>query len=677
MENQTTTFWPGWETARMIGQGGFGAVYEIHRKLFEDEKEIEKAALKVLTIPKNESDIEEMYAEGYDEESITNTFKTHLKNIVAEYSLMRKMNGSANIVNCDDVRYIQHDDGIGWDIYIKMELLTPLPKALPQQIPEETVIQIGLDMCLALELCKKYNIVHRDIKPQNIFLSDNGDYKLGDFGIAKTVEKTMGGTMTGTYKYMAPEVYGNRPYNHTVDIYSLGLVLYWLLNDRRMPFMPLPPEKLTAGISEEAQSRRFSGEQIHPPKYGCRQLQKIVLKACAFHPQDRYQSAAEMRAALLQLAAGTVPALETVSDGANSDRTVYDTSGEGTVVEILGRKPGKTSAQLSAPGDEGTDLEDNRTVMEDGIRTEGNRKHPIRMFAVAACILAAVLAGFFMTRQPSGNSGETVPLGMSNFAGDPQEGDSGLIVPSETQQEDLQQPAAGPQLPALADMPSEEGDMTLKIWVGTEDCEDEYCWLPEMLASFEQAHPEYRITWVTETEYEGRDTQLVVSDLENAADVYLYYGGVKNALVQSGALLPLPREGYDFVRDQYGEFYARTVTYKDGNMYGYPIQPASWCLYYDKSVYTEEDVKSLEAMLEKGGVIFPMNDTVFSSTFFLSNGGLFYGENGYSSAAGIRFDTEQDPVDSVKKMIELRNHPNFVVDEGWNSSIFPRESPMP
>jgi len=287
--------WPGWETVRLIGRGSFGTVYEIERKLFD---EVEKSALKVISIPQNESDIEEMYNDGYDSESITSTFNSHLKNIVAEYSLMKKMSGCHNIVTCDDVRYVQHDDGIGWDIYIKMELLTPLVKALPEGFFEELVVNLAKDLCNALVYCKKYDIVHRDIKPQNIFVSENGEYKLGDFGIAKTVEKTMGGTKIGTYKYMAPEVYNNQPYGSAADIYSLGLVMYWLLNERRMPFMPLPPAKLKSGAEEEARNRRLSGETLPAPKNGSKALKEIVLKACAYDVNSRYTSAAEMLADL-------------------------------------------------------------------------------------------------------------------------------------------------------------------------------------------------------------------------------------------------------------------------------------------------------------------------------------------------------------------------------------------
>lgn len=83
--------------------------------------ELGKAVLNVLPIPQYDSNIEELHSDGYDEESITDTFKNHLKKIVAEYFLMRKMNGSSNIASCDDLRYVQHDYSVGWDIFIKME----------------------------------------------------------------------------------------------------------------------------------------------------------------------------------------------------------------------------------------------------------------------------------------------------------------------------------------------------------------------------------------------------------------------------------------------------------------------------------------------------------------------------------------------------------------------------
>ena len=309
MSDSKQACWPGWETVRLIGRGSFGEVYEIRRQMFDTT---EKAALKMISIPQNRSDIEALYDDGYDEASITATFQSHLESIVAEYSMMRKMKGCANVVNCDDIFYEKQSNGIGWDIYIKMELLQPIGQTLPKDadVPEDTVIKLAQDMCAALELCRKHGIIHRDIKPQNIFLSKHGDYKLGDFGIAKTVEKTMGGTKIGTYKYMAPEVYNNQPYGTAVDIYSLGLVMYWLLNKRRMPFLPLPPQKMTSGMEEESRRRRFSGEPLPAPATGSDELKRIVLKACAFDPAERYSTAAELLEDLNRLAGLPVPVTE-------------------------------------------------------------------------------------------------------------------------------------------------------------------------------------------------------------------------------------------------------------------------------------------------------------------------------------------------------------------------------
>ncbi|MBQ8802675.1 MAG: protein kinase [Tyzzerella sp.] len=297
-DNLNKAVWPGWETVREIGKGSFGAVYEIQKDVLGMT---DKAALKVITIPKDKGDIEELYSDGYDEKSITERYKNFLEDIVREYKMMAELKGNHNIVYCDDIRYIQHDDGFGWDIYIKMELLTPLTKAIKAPVDDKQVVKLGMDICNALKACEKKNIIHRDIKPQNIFVSSEGDYKLGDFGIAKTAEHISTGTKTGTFKYMAPEVYNNQPYGSSCDIYSLGMVLYWLLNERRIPFLPLPPSVPTATEDNDALLRRMSGEWIPAPIHGSEELKQIVLKACEPNPALRFATPSEMYEALATL----------------------------------------------------------------------------------------------------------------------------------------------------------------------------------------------------------------------------------------------------------------------------------------------------------------------------------------------------------------------------------------
>ena len=294
-KTQLPELYPGWKTVQKLGSGSFGTVYEIERELFG---RVEKSALKHITIPQNDGEVEELYSNGYDDATITKHFETHLAKIVQEYSLMAEMKGYTNVVYCDDIRYTPREEGIGWEILIKMELLTPLLKTLDGEFSEAQVIRLGKDLCRALILCQDRNIVHRDIKPQNIFVSKTGDYKLGDFGIAKTVEQTTGGTKIGTYSYMAPEVFHNKPYGAAADLYSLGLVMYWLMNGRRLPFLPLPPQVPTYEENENARNRRFMGESLPAPRNGSEELQWIVLKACAFDPNARFAGAGEMLEAL-------------------------------------------------------------------------------------------------------------------------------------------------------------------------------------------------------------------------------------------------------------------------------------------------------------------------------------------------------------------------------------------
>ena len=284
---------PGWEVIRKLGEGSFGGVYEIHRTL--PDGRVEKAALKKLTVPKDNSEIRELYSQSFSKENITAHYKDQMRELVNEYTLTQELNGCRNVVACHDVQCVQHTDGIGWDIYIRMELLKPLKHVLSADYQEMAVLKLGLSLCNALLACQEHHIVHRDIKPENILVSDRGEFKLGDFGIAKVSEKTATGTMTGTMGYMAPEVANRWHYGVQADIYSLGMVLYWMMNRRTLPFLPFPPTIPTAAQRQEAANRRFAGEGFPPPVNGSRALKAIVMKACAFSTDKRYQTVRELR----------------------------------------------------------------------------------------------------------------------------------------------------------------------------------------------------------------------------------------------------------------------------------------------------------------------------------------------------------------------------------------------
>lgn len=289
-----TVVFGNWTIANKIGSGSFGAVYELRR---QDFGETYRAALKVISVPQDNAEIQSLAAEGMSLADIRQYYYGSVEELVREYAIMSKLKATGHVVSYEDHQVVPHADGIGWDILIRMELLNPLlPYAYRHPFARRDVIRLGIDICKALELCQRYNIIHRDIKPENIFVSDNGDFKLGDFGIARTIEKTMAGlSKKGTFSYMAPEVYAGGEYGFNVDTYSLGIVLYRLLNRNRTPFLPAPPTPITVQNREQALVRRISGERIGAPCFASGRLAEIVLKACAYDPRDRYSSPMQMR----------------------------------------------------------------------------------------------------------------------------------------------------------------------------------------------------------------------------------------------------------------------------------------------------------------------------------------------------------------------------------------------
>ena len=292
-------FFGGWRIKRFIGAGSYGRVFEIERR--DEFDTVYTGALKAVTIPSSQGELDEILADGMDMNGASTYFRDYVKELNREIALMSKLKGHSNIVSYEDHKMFPHEDGVGWDILIRMELLTPITSYLKQNhtFTRREVIQLGMDLCKALEICQRYNIIHRDIKPANIFISETEDFKLGDFGVARIASASTGAsTRAGTVNYMAPEVFRGEKYTSNVDIYSLGLVMYQLLNNNRMPLYPPYPQPITPSSRERAQAQRLSGAALPPPANAEGRLAEIVLKACAPDPAQRYDSPTVMRQAL-------------------------------------------------------------------------------------------------------------------------------------------------------------------------------------------------------------------------------------------------------------------------------------------------------------------------------------------------------------------------------------------
>lgn len=293
--------------SKPIGRGSFGVVYELRSM---DAKSVH-TAVKIISIPRNNDEYVERVKEfGVSVESVEAEYERAKDSVISEVELMLKVSGYTNCVGCTAYRVVEHEDCFGWDILIQMEMLESLDSYYRKKgaITTHDIVRLGIDMCRALEACEEHSIIHRDIKPANIMvksvLDENGvekraHYKLGDFGVARVLSGSGTMTVSGTFEYMAPELFVGEEGDLRVDIYSLGMVMYQLLNANRLPFLPDYPQPITDNCKREATKRRMTGEKKPAPLYVAgTEIADVVLKACAHKKEDRFSSPTEMRVAL-------------------------------------------------------------------------------------------------------------------------------------------------------------------------------------------------------------------------------------------------------------------------------------------------------------------------------------------------------------------------------------------
>lgn len=300
--------WPEWKVEdKPLGRGSYGVVYKAVRLDHDVES---YAAIKVISIPQNESEVDSLRSEGLSMDATRTYLQGIVNDFVSEIQLMESFKGVQNIVSVEDYKVIEKKDEIGWDIYIRMELLTPFNSYISDKTLSETeVIKLGIDICTALELCAKRDVIHRDIKPQNIFINQFGHYKLGDFGIARKLENVTGGlSQKGSPNYMAPEVAKSTQYDATVDLYSLGIVLYQLMNKNRLPFLDTEKQLLNPNERSAALNRRLEGEPLPAPCDASAAMSEVILCACNPNPNERFASATDMKNALISVSNGTYSA---------------------------------------------------------------------------------------------------------------------------------------------------------------------------------------------------------------------------------------------------------------------------------------------------------------------------------------------------------------------------------
>lgn len=250
------------EIKEQLGKGKYGKVYEL-------DNQGEKEAMKVIDVfPKNKESNEILGISNREE------LEKQTEKIMKEIGILYSLRGNTHIVNYID-HYIEKTED-KFTLYLEMEYLKALSIYYPDDIKQDEVTKISEELLEGLILCEDNDIIHGDIKPQNIMVDEAGNTKLTDFGISRYMSEGIRANAS-TPIYGAPEVIEEGKYTRQSDIYSLGVVLYQLYNDGKLPY-----KKIKKG--EFPKGKKMDNE-----------FYEFILKAVNNKPEERYASAKEMQ----------------------------------------------------------------------------------------------------------------------------------------------------------------------------------------------------------------------------------------------------------------------------------------------------------------------------------------------------------------------------------------------
>ena len=216
--------------------------------------------------------------------------------------------------------------------------------------------------------------------------------------------------------------------------------------------------------------------------------------------------------------------------------------------------------------------------------------------------------------------------------------------------------AAAAELTDTAD-PAANESVTLRVWAA----ETDQTWLSQQADAFAAAHPEWDITWDFGVCSPGDAYTMITGNPEETPDVYMFTSDVTTQLFEADALAALTGDVLGQVSAEHSDMLLNTLTCADGQVHGIPMSGNTWFMYYNKSIFSEEDVTSLEAMLEKGVVAFEVANSWYLPAFYFANGCTMFGEYGNDAAAGIDFGGEK-AVAVTEYLVGLLNNPNFICD---------------
>ncbi|MCR5324603.1 MAG: protein kinase [Lachnospiraceae bacterium] len=292
---------------KLLGSGSFAMVYEaVDRKNIAKNKKSHSYALKVIGFGGGASDSISFWSASTAQEDISFT-ENHIIRIYAIKEIVVFLDDNNDLEGFEeydpDIQEYPEREGLSLKLVL-MEKAEPVisstisgaKKLYPDKLAEfdeEEIIKLAKDIGRALKAAHDANVLHRDVKLENTFYSSKTDcYKLGDFGIARKTDDGMASTVAFTRGYGAPEVVTSKDekYDATADIYSFGMLLFVLLNELKFPG--------SEGYSVNFKNQYRENYRLPRPKRGSDKFADIVVKMCAYAPENRYSSMDEVLADL-------------------------------------------------------------------------------------------------------------------------------------------------------------------------------------------------------------------------------------------------------------------------------------------------------------------------------------------------------------------------------------------
>lgn len=206
----------------------------------------------------------------------------------------------------------------------------------------------------------------------------------------------------------------------------------------------------------------------------------------------------------------------------------------------------------------------------------------------------------------------------------------------------------------------EKESVRLMVWSPSEDqSKDSEEWLQNTCEDFAKLHPEWDITFVYGVADEATAATQVAQDPEASADVFMYANDTLTIMTDANALAKFDGKYREEIESTNSEEVLSSLM-KEDNLYGVPFTTNTWFMYYDKSVFSEEDIKNLNTMLEKGTVAFPFTNSWYLPAFYIGNGCTLFGD-GTQEDKGVDFGGE-NAVEVTDYLVDLAANPNFKID---------------